>query len=66
MCAAGAKLASAWDGPRERQYQLWIDGARLVLVEVYPDGSPFVWRPLDDTNNMQTTVDALRAYLAPL
>lgn len=61
--AANARRVTEFDGPKGQQFQLWMGGARLVLAELWPDGSVHIWRQLDDTNSMAATVDALRAYL---
>jgi hypothetical protein len=63
--AANAKRLSEWDGPDGRRYQLWTkSNGAMVLAALYPNGSAFLWRPLQHINAQAATVDVLRAYLA--
>jgi hypothetical protein len=62
--AANARRVSEFDGPQGRQYQLWASGRAIVMAELHPDGSVFMWRPLDESNSMAATFNALRVYLA--
>jgi hypothetical protein len=63
LLAANARRVRELDGPKGQHFQLWMGGARLVLAELWPDGSVHIWRPLDDSNSMAVTVGALRVYL---
>jgi DNA-binding IclR family transcriptional regulator len=62
---ANAQRGVDFDGPHGREFQLWASGSGAVLMaELHPDGSVFLWRPLEHTHAPAATVDALRAYLA--
>jgi hypothetical protein len=63
--AANARRDVDFGGPHGRQFQLWVKGnGAMVLAALYPNGSAFLWRPLQHINAQATTVDVLRAYLA--
>ena len=44
--AANARRVTEFDGPKGQQFHLWMGGARLVLAELWPDGSVHIWRQL--------------------
>ena len=63
--AANAKRMSQWDGPDGRQYQLWLARAGLVMAELHPEGSVYLWQPLAHKvgDSAFFEGDKLRSYL---
>jgi hypothetical protein len=65
QAAHAKRMSHFWDAPNGRQYQLWLAPGGLVMIELHPNGSAFLWQPLaHQPAGMPTFLGELRAYLS--
>jgi hypothetical protein len=61
--SANGKCFAEFNGPNESEFQFWLAGRRVLLLQLFRDGTVEMFRPVRDHNDMPTILDALRAYL---
>jgi len=62
LAEIGARGLGIYDGPNGSELKFYSIKGRVVILQIYGDGSGYeVYAPIENSNSITATIDALRA-----